>query len=39
MYLEMNSDGTYDIRLLKAYHLTQNEVQEYITNIILYSEL
>ena len=39
MKLVMNSDGTYEIPLLWEYHLTKNEVQEYIIDIALYSDL
>lgn len=39
MKLMMNSDGTYQIPLLWEYHLTKNEVQEYIIDIALYSDL
>lgn len=37
--LIMNTDGTYEIPLFDEKHLTQDEVQEYITDIALYADL
>ncbi len=39
IHLTMNNDGTYAIPLFDEKHLTQDEVQEYITDIALYADL